>query len=438
MIPYYSFSNFHAVCLFLVISIVWCFNEHCTDDSSCSTSGLKCRLNHCLCPSDAFWAGYTKNCIPCPTGWINLYIFCIYHKTAITHWLDAVSECREMNSTSQLLEINNLNEFYFIQKSIKNILPDNQMKIEVNNNKKELFSSATAFIGSVGRGSSTDKWAYQFGNNSGNSYTSTSPMWCKEKQWGSIIIPAEPSFEHDDGLNITFQALKRWNDSTDACLVSLLETSKQSFLCEIVGDPARFYDQTILSFLFATIKRTLITTTIKKNLITDNQSFVTSQQLSTSALNNTAPSKLNITTGATALNRKQLLFIIIVIAGIFMVIIVIIIVSNMKFKKKDSSKSLKSNKRKSVSRSNSDKKTGEDLQSNSSSVDSPLSNEATTIKKPMQLQRISTDKQYSPSNSSRSINTDKVALWDVMESSLVSSTSHEATKHSSPYKIIQR
>ena len=73
----------------------------------------------------------------------------------MTHWSDAVSKCKEMNSTSQLLEINNLNEFYFIQKSIKNILPDNQMKIEVNNSK-ELYSSVTAFIGSVGRGSSTD------------------------------------------------------------------------------------------------------------------------------------------------------------------------------------------------------------------------------------------------------------------------------------------
>ncbi|CAF2131962.1 unnamed protein product [Rotaria magnacalcarata] len=337
MIPYYSFSNLRVVCLFLIISIVRCFNEPCIDDSSCSTSGFQCRLNHCLCPSDEFWAGYTKNCIPCPTGWINLYIFCIYYKTEITHWLDAVNQCREMNSTSQLLEINNLNEFYFIQKSIKNILPDNQMKIEVKNSK-ELFSSATAFIGSVGRGSSTDKWAYQFGNNSGNSYTSTSPMWCKEKQWGPIIIPAEPSFEHDDGLKITFQALKRWNDSTDACLVSLLGTSEQSFLCEIV------------------------------------------------ALNNTTPSKLDITTGATALNDKQLLFIIIVIAGIFIVLIVFIIASNLKSRKKDSSKSLKSNRRKSVSRSKSDKKTVEDLQSNRSSVDSPLSNDA-TIKKSMQLQR---------------------------------------------------
>ncbi|CAF1278798.1 unnamed protein product [Rotaria magnacalcarata] len=385
MIPYYSFSNLRVVCLFLIISIVRCFNEPCIDDSSCSTSGFQCRLNHCLCPSDEFWAGYTKNCIPCPTGWINLYIFCIYYKTEITHWLDAVNQCREMNSTSQLLEINNLNEFYFIQKSIKNILPDNQMKIEVKNSK-ELFSSATAFIGSVGRGSSTDKWAYQFGNNSGNSYTSTSPMWCKEKQWGPIIIPAEPSFEHDDGLKITFQALKRWNDSTDACLVSLLGTSEQSFLCEIVGDPARFHDQTILSFLFTIIRSTIITTTIKQNLVTDNQSFVTSQQLSTSALNNTTPSKLDITTGATALNDKQLLFIIIVIAGIFIVLIVFIIASNLKSRKKDSSKSLKSNRRKSVSRSKSDKKTVEDLQSNRSSVDSPLSNDA-TIKKSMQLQR---------------------------------------------------
>lgn len=65
---------------------------------------------------------------------------------------------------------------------------------------------------------------------------STSPMWCEEKHWSPAIIPREPSFEHDDQFNVTFQALKRWNDSSNACLVSLLETSKQPFLCEIIGN----------------------------------------------------------------------------------------------------------------------------------------------------------------------------------------------------------
>jgi hypothetical protein len=52
--------------------VIWCFNEHCIDDSSCSPQGLQCRSGHCLCSTNQFWAGYEKHCIQCPRGWINL------------------------------------------------------------------------------------------------------------------------------------------------------------------------------------------------------------------------------------------------------------------------------------------------------------------------------------------------------------------------------
>ncbi|CAF5152808.1 unnamed protein product, partial [Rotaria sp. Silwood1] len=50
--------------------------------------------------------------------------------------------------------MNNLDEYNFIQKYIKQILTDNQMKIEVNNSKG-ILSSTIAFIGSLGLKSST-------------------------------------------------------------------------------------------------------------------------------------------------------------------------------------------------------------------------------------------------------------------------------------------
>ena len=78
-------------------------------------------------------------------------------------------------------------------------------------------------------------WFYRWGNNSDKIYASTSEMWCKEKHWQSTIIPAEPAWERDERVQMTFQALKRWSDTNDACLVSLLPESKQAVLCEIVG-----------------------------------------------------------------------------------------------------------------------------------------------------------------------------------------------------------
>lgn len=60
-----------------------------------------------------------------------------------------------MNSGSRLLEINNLNEFYFIQKSAKNLLKIDQMIIEINNSKG-ILSSSIAFTGSQGIRSSTN------------------------------------------------------------------------------------------------------------------------------------------------------------------------------------------------------------------------------------------------------------------------------------------
>jgi hypothetical protein len=65
-------------------------------------------------------------------------------------WLDAEKVCQQMansvNEPTRLLELNHLNEFDFIRKSIQQILTDNQMKPEINT-----LSSATAFIGSQGK-----------------------------------------------------------------------------------------------------------------------------------------------------------------------------------------------------------------------------------------------------------------------------------------------
>ena len=61
-------------------------------------------------------------------------------------------------------------------------------------------------------------------------------MWCREKYWNSTRFQAEPTWDQDEKIGLTFQALKRWSDSNDACVVSLLSTNKQSFLCEIVGE----------------------------------------------------------------------------------------------------------------------------------------------------------------------------------------------------------
>jgi len=79
------------------------------------------------------------------------------------------------------------------------------------------------------------EWFYYWGNNVDKKYASTSQMWCKEIHSGSITFQAEPAWEDDNTMEETFQALKRWNDGNNACLVSLVSDSRQPFLCEIVG-----------------------------------------------------------------------------------------------------------------------------------------------------------------------------------------------------------
>ncbi|CAF2913554.1 unnamed protein product [Rotaria sp. Silwood2] len=297
-------------------------------------------------------------------------------------WLSAQRTCGQMsdstNKTSRLLEMNNLDEYYFIQKYMTKILTNNQMKLEVNNSKGVL-SSTIAFIGSLGLKSSTARWTYRWGNKSSNTYTSTNPMWCKEKHWDSIIFPAEPTWEQDDIINTTFQALKRWNDTSDGCLVSLLLTSKQPFLCEIVGEPGRFNNQSTTSFISSTTSNIILSTTTKQTIISDHSSLLISQQLSTSFFSRTTSLKLNLTNEESGLKNKRLLFIIIGIIGIVMVIIIFIIIINIKQKKKNPSKDLKSNNKKSSSSSKINKKNIEDLQSNDS-FDSDLTAESTTQK----------------------------------------------------------
>ncbi|CAF3655125.1 unnamed protein product [Rotaria sordida] len=346
-------------------TIVWCFNEPCIDDSLCSKQNLQCHFGHCLCPLDQFWAGYIKHCIPCPTGWINLIVFCIYYEHQMMDWLSAQTTCRHMidstNETSRLLEINNLDEYYYIQKYIKQILTDDQMKTEVNSSKG-ILSSTIAFIGSLGLRSSPTKWIYHWGNNSSKTYESTSPMWCKEKHWDLILYPAEPAWEQHETINRTFQALKRWDDSSDTCLVSLLSTNIEPFLCE----SGRLNNQSII-FISSTIISIISSTTRKQTIISNQSSLSTSQQLLTSFSSRTTSSKLNLTNGESVLKNKRFLFIIIGIIGIVMQ------------KKKKSSKDLKSIEKKSLSSSKINKKHMEDLQSNDS-FDSNLTAESTAQK----------------------------------------------------------
>ncbi|CAF0974174.1 unnamed protein product [Rotaria sordida] len=359
------------------IFVVWCFNEPCIDDSLCSKQNLQCHFGHCLCPLDQFWAGYIKHCIPCPTGWINLIVFCIYYEHQMMDWLSAQTTCRHMidstNETSRLLEINNLDEYYYIQKYIKQILTDDQMKTEVNSSKG-ILSSTIAFIGSLGLRSSPTKWIYHWGNNSSKTYESTSPMWCKEKHWDLILYPAEPAWEQHETINRTFQALKRWDDSSDTCLVSLLSTNIEPFLCE----SGRLNNQSII-FISSTIISIISSTTRKQTIISNQSSLSTSQQLLTSFSSRTTSSKLNLTNGESILKNKRFLFIIIGIIGIVMVMIIFIIIINIKQKKKKSSKDLKSIEKKSLSSSKINKKHTEDLQSNDS-FDSNLTAESTTQK----------------------------------------------------------
>jgi hypothetical protein len=68
----------------------------------------------------------------------------------MTNWFNAENRCREMSNgidqTTRLLDLNDINEFYFIQKFIKQILPDDQM-----NSSSHILSSVTAFVGSQGQ-----------------------------------------------------------------------------------------------------------------------------------------------------------------------------------------------------------------------------------------------------------------------------------------------
>ncbi|CAF1529081.1 unnamed protein product [Rotaria sp. Silwood1] len=350
-------------------------------------------------------------------------------------WLSAQTTCLQMidstNKTSRLLEMNNLDEYNFIQKYIKQILTDNQMKIEVNNSQG-ILSSTIAFIGSLGLKSSTAKWTYRWGNKSSNTYTSTNPMWCKEKHWNSIIFPAEPAWEQNKTINKTFQAFKRWNDSNDGCLVSLLSTAKQPFLCEIIGESGRLNNQSIISFISPTITTIISSTTSKQTITSDHSSSLISQQLSTSFFNRTTTLKLNVTNEESGLKNKQFLFIIIGIIGIVLLITLLIIIINIKQKKQKSSKNLKSTRKKSLSDSKIDKKNLEDLQSNDS-FDSDLTAESTT-QKSIKSKGLFTDNQSLTPSNSNSSNATKAALWDEMESSLFSSTSRDPIKHQSSYQ----
>ena len=69
-------------------------------------------------------------------------------------WLNAESTCQQMSISisepARLLEMNSLNEFYFIQRSIEQILTDEHMKEEMNTSSG-ILSSAVAFIGSKGQ-----------------------------------------------------------------------------------------------------------------------------------------------------------------------------------------------------------------------------------------------------------------------------------------------
>jgi len=88
---------------------------------------------------------------------LSLYFsvaFCIYYGHEMMKWLDGNEVCQKMANSvgepTRLLELNNLNEFDFIRKSIQKILKDDQMKPEINT-RNRILSSATAFIGSQGK-----------------------------------------------------------------------------------------------------------------------------------------------------------------------------------------------------------------------------------------------------------------------------------------------
>ncbi|CAF1564882.1 unnamed protein product, partial [Adineta steineri] len=401
---------------------VYCFNEPCINDNTCSSKGFQCRFNHCLCPSNEFWAGHDKHCIPCPTNWINLFVFCIYYeKNEKMNWSNADKFCRRMSSyidkPTRLLELNNLNEFNFIQKTIHQILTDEQMEIEViNNSNGILLSSAMAFIGSQGRRTSNKTWIYHWANTTDKIYTS------------------EPAWEQDEEIDITFQALKRWSDSDDACLVSLLPNSRQPILCEIIGESDRFRNQSILPFLFTTITTTTTvssiktTTTTMKDIVINNLAppLTILWPLSTAIFatsSTTTTVETNLTNVHSEIKQNGSLFLILGLLGILTIISILIFIIYIHHKKKESSIDLKSNTKQSLSHSKMDQIHVEDLQSNDSS-ESHFTVETAT----QESDRIFTDTHSLTPSKTKSIKASKLALWDQMESSLFSSTSNIISK----------
>ncbi|CAF3526397.1 unnamed protein product [Adineta steineri] len=438
MLFFYLCNHLHIFDLFLIILTVYCFNEPCINDNTCSSKGFQCRFNHCLCPSNEFWAGHDKHCIPCPTNWINLFVFCIYYeKNERMNWSNADKFCRRMSSyidkPTRLLEFNNLNEFNFIQKTIHLILTDEQMEIEViNNSNGIILSSAMAFIGSQGRRTSNKTWIYHWANTTDKIYTSTSQMWCKEKYWNTIVISqGEPAWEQDEEIDITFQALKRWSDSDDACLVSLLPNSRQPILCEIIGESDRFRNQSILPFLFTTITTTtavssIKTTTTMKDIVINNLAPLTilwSSSTTILATSSTTTVETNLTNVHSEIKQNGSLFIILGLLGILTIISIFIFIIYTHHKKKESSIDLKSNTKQSLSHSKMDQIHVEDLQSNDSS-ESHFTVETAT----QESDRIFTDTHSLTPSKTKSIKASKLALWDQMESSLFSSTSNIISK----------
>ncbi|CAF0988874.1 unnamed protein product [Adineta steineri] len=254
------------------------------------------------------------------------------------------------------------------------------MEIEViNNSNGILLSSAMAFIGSQGRRTSNKTWIYHWANTTDKIYTSTSQMWCKEKYWNTIVISqGEPAWEKDEEIDITFQALKRWSDSDDACLISLLPNSRQPILCEIIGESDRFRNQSILPFLFTTITttttvssiKTTTTTTTMKDIVINNLAPLTILwSLSTTIFTTSSATTVetNLTNVHSEIKQNGSLFIILGILGILTIISILIFIIYIHHKKKESSIDLKSNTKQSLSHSKMDQIHVEDLQSNDSS-----------------------------------------------------------------------
>ncbi|UJR31827.1 hypothetical protein I4U23_019304 [Adineta vaga] len=410
--------------------LVHCFNEPCVDNSSCSKEGFQCRFGHCLCPENQFWAGLNMHCISCPKKWINLFVFCLYYQIEKANWINANRLCRGMNElihmSTRLLVLDDLNKFHFISKSIVKILPDNQMKPEFITSDNQILSTTLALINSQGRKSTTyfiRRWLYYWDNQTDKTYSNRNSMWCKEKHWYSTVIPVEPAFEQDERSEYTYQVLKRWSDSNDACLASVLPEVSQPFICEIIGETDRLNNPSIISSLLEIITGTLsssttTTTTTKSTMSTNLSLTITSLPLSISTFNGSITTvQFNLTDDQSHSEQKHSLFIIYGIAGMIGLILLCILMICIRNRKKILSFRFKSTIKQSISPSKIDKQYNDDLQSYDSS-ESHMTKESST----QESQRIISDTLSQTPSKIVSVQASKLALWDQMETSLFSST----------------